>query len=77
MKNAIPGGLQHNLGSSEPFALTYSKARGDKVYDIDGNEYVDYLLDGGPIILGHHFEPLDAECGQAHFRAGPGGRADA
>lgn len=71
MKNAIPGGLQHNLGSSEPFALTYSKARGDKVYDIDGNEYVDYLLDGGPIILGHHFEPLDAEVVRLISEQGP------
>ncbi len=71
MKNATPGGLQHNLGSSEPFALTYSKAQEDKIYDIDGNEYVDYLLDGGPIILGHHFEPLDAEVIRLISERGP------
>jgi glutamate-1-semialdehyde 2,1-aminomutase len=71
MKAVVPGGLQHNLGSSEPFALTFSKANADKIYDIDGNEYTDYLLDGGPIILGHHFEPLDAEVIKLISVSGP------
>ncbi len=71
MKQVVPGGLQHNLGSSQPFALTYRMAAGDRIYDIDGNEYIDHLLDGGPILLGHHFEPLDAQVIQLISENGP------
>ena len=27
--------------------------KGSKIYDIDGNEYIDYVLSWGPLILGH------------------------
>lgn len=71
MVEVIPGGLQHNLGSTHPFALAFNKAKGDKVYDLDGNAYTDYLMDGGPIILGHHFEPLDKEVVKLITDQGP------
>ena len=71
MQEVVPGGLQHNLGISKPFALAYQSAKADKIYDIDGNEYTDYLMDGGPIILGHHFEPLDAEVVKLISERGP------
>jgi len=29
------------------------KAKGSKIYDVDGNEYVDFVLSYGPMILGH------------------------
>lgn len=29
------------------------RGRGSKIYDIDGNEYIDYVLSWGPLILGH------------------------
>jgi glutamate-1-semialdehyde 2,1-aminomutase len=29
------------------------KAKGSKLYDVDGNEYIDYVLSWGPLILGH------------------------
>lgn len=28
-------------------------AKGSRVYDVDGNEYIDYVLSFGPLILGH------------------------
>ena len=31
---------------------------GSRVWDVDGNEYIDYILAGGPIILGHNHEGL-------------------
>ncbi len=34
-----------------PICLTHGK--GARVYDIDGNEYIDYMLAYGPLILGH------------------------
>lgn len=32
------------------------KAKGSHVWDVDGNEYIDYSLGLGPIILGHNYE---------------------
>ncbi|MBU2600406.1 glutamate-1-semialdehyde 2,1-aminomutase [bacterium] len=33
--------------------LFISKAKGSKIFDVDGNEYIDYLSSFGPLILGH------------------------
>lgn len=51
-KEVIPGGVQHNLAFNYPFPLVFTKADGAKLYDIDGNEYYDFLQAGGPTILG-------------------------
>ena len=42
--NYIPGGVQHNLAFAYPFPLVFSEAHGAKLRDIDGNEYIDFLL---------------------------------
>ena len=44
----IPGGVQHNLAFNYPFPLVFTKAEGALLYDIDGNEYYDFLQAGGP-----------------------------
>lgn len=51
-KKVIPGGVQHNLAFNYPFPLVFTKASGAKLYDIDGNEYYDFLQAGGPTVLG-------------------------
>ncbi len=51
-KTVIPGGVQHNLAFNYPFPLVFVKAEGAKLYDIDGNEYYDFLQAGGPTVLG-------------------------
>lgn len=51
-KNRIPGGVQHNLAFNYPFPLVFTKAEGAKLYDIDGNEYYDFLQAGGPTLIG-------------------------
>ncbi len=51
-KTRIPGGVQHNLAFNYPFPLVFTKAEGNKLYDIDGNEYYDFLQAGGPTIIG-------------------------
>ncbi|HPR51463.1 MAG TPA: aminotransferase class III-fold pyridoxal phosphate-dependent enzyme [Deltaproteobacteria bacterium] len=58
-QDLIPGGVEHNLSQNKPFPLAMERAKGWRVWDVDGNEYVDYLMCGAPIILGHGFEPLD------------------
>jgi len=51
-KNAIPGGVQHNLAFNHPFPLAITKAEGAYLYDLDGNRYFDFLQAGGPTVLG-------------------------
>ena len=50
--DVIPGGVQHNLAFNYPFPLVFTKAEGNRLYDIDGNEYYDFLQAGGPTVLG-------------------------
>ncbi|MEE1066218.1 MAG: aminotransferase class III-fold pyridoxal phosphate-dependent enzyme [Acutalibacteraceae bacterium] len=57
-KGRIPGGVQHNLAFNYPFPLVFTKASGNKLYDIDGNEYYDFLQAGGPTIVGSNPESV-------------------
>lgn len=58
-KTLIPGGVNSpvrafkNVKMNPPFI---KKAKGSKLYDIDGNEYIDYVCSWGPMILGHNDE---------------------
>lgn len=46
---------------NHPHALFYTHGKGSRVYDVDGNEYLDFTLSQGPLILGHsHPEVLQA-----------------
>lgn len=38
-----------------------AKAKGSHIWDVDGNEYIDYRLAFGPIILGHADETVNAK----------------
>jgi glutamate-1-semialdehyde 2,1-aminomutase len=52
----IPGGVNSPVRAfravgGQPFFV--NKAKGSRVWDVDGNEYIDYVLTWGPAILGH------------------------
>ena len=55
-KQHIPGGVNspvrsfRGVGGSPPFI---ARAEGSRMYDIDGNSYIDYVQSWGPMILGH------------------------
>lgn len=51
-KASNSGGVQHNLAFNYPFPIVMTKAKGNKLWDIDGNEYFDFLQAGGPTIIG-------------------------
>lgn len=43
-------------------------ARGSKIHDLGGKEYIDYVLSWGPMILGHaHPDVIAAVCDAAHL----------
>ena len=57
-KNYIPGGVQHNLAFNYPFPIAVAKAEGAYMWDVDGNQYIDFLQAGGPTILGSNFSAI-------------------
>lgn len=70
-KGLIPGGVEHNLSQNKPFPLAMDRAKGYKMWDVDGNEYIDYLMCGAPIMLGHRFDPLDEKIIEIIREKGP------
>ncbi len=53
-KTITPGGIHSTQRNFKPFPLFFKKAHGSKVEDLDGNEYIDYHLGFGSVILGHN-----------------------
>src|SRR4030066_341522 len=55
-KKLIPGGVNSPVRAFKAVGGTpifIDRARGSKIYDVDGNFYIDYVLSWGPLILGH------------------------
>ncbi len=60
-KKFMPGGVNSpvrsysNVDCNPPFI---ARAKGSHIFDIDGNDYVDYVGSWGPMILGHAHEKI-------------------
>ncbi|MCC6144351.1 MAG: aspartate aminotransferase family protein [Candidatus Hydrogenedentes bacterium] len=55
----IPGGINSNVrANAEPFPLCFSHGKDAHIWDADGNEYIDYVLGQGPMLLGHTPRPV-------------------
>lgn len=55
-QKVMPGGVNSPVRAFKSVGLTpkfIDKAKGNKIYDIEGNEYLDYVGSWGPMILGH------------------------
>lgn len=56
-KQYIPAGVNSTARAVwsgwEPYPLYVAQGKGSRVTDIDGNEFIDYLLGLGPALLGH------------------------
>jgi len=70
-KKYIPGGVQHNLAFNYPFPLVITKAEGPYLYDIDGNQYIDFLQAGGPTLLGSNYAPVREKVIEVINECGP------
>jgi glutamate-1-semialdehyde 2,1-aminomutase len=53
-KKVMPGGISHNVHYFPPYPFFITKGRGSKIWDVDGNEYVDLWMGHYTHILGHH-----------------------
>jgi glutamate-1-semialdehyde 2,1-aminomutase len=52
----MPGGVNSPVRAFKAVGgspLFIQKAKGSRIYDVDGNAYIDYVLSWGPMILGH------------------------
>ena len=64
-KQVLGGAVGHDLRYSLPMPLYIQRGRGGRKWDIDGNEYVDFLMGNGALLLGH----ADPEVVEAISRA--------
>ena len=53
---SIPGGVNSPVRAFRAVGgnpVFIDRAKGSKIYDVDGNAYIDFVLSWGPLILGH------------------------
>ena len=63
-RRVVPGGI---YGHQAPrmvvpgaFPYFFERAEGCRVWDVDGNEYIDLMCSYGPIVLGHRHQKVEA-----------------
>ena len=73
----IPGGMygHQSAGPLPGVPPVYENGRGARVWDVDGNEYVDLMCSYGPVVLGHQHPAVEAaaaaQAARATARTGP------
>lgn len=63
-RHVMPGGVNSPVRAFKSVGVPpvyVERGQGSKIYDIDGNEYIDYICSWGPLIMGHaHPEVVQA-----------------
>jgi glutamate-1-semialdehyde 2,1-aminomutase len=68
-KRVLAGGVSSEFRKyNHPHALFYERAEGSRIYDVDGNEYIDFTLSQGPLILGHNHPHVNRRVDEAAQR---------
>ncbi|MDH5782800.1 MAG: aminotransferase class III-fold pyridoxal phosphate-dependent enzyme, partial [Candidatus Bathyarchaeota archaeon] len=52
-KRVFPAGVSYFIRHIEPYPFYTAKAKGSKLVDADGNEYIDFWMGHYTLILGH------------------------
>ena len=52
-KKFLPGGVDSPVRSYKPYPFFAERSEGPYIYDVDKNNYIDYCLAYGPLVLGH------------------------
>ena len=53
-RETFPSGITHDLRAFRPWPVYVERAAGARKWDVDGNEYVDYIGGHGALLLGHN-----------------------
>ena len=75
----IPGGMyghQNAAALPDDYPQFFARGRGCRIWDVDGNEYIDFMCSYGPVVLGHGAPEVEAAAERQRARAdcqnGPG-----
>jgi glutamate-1-semialdehyde 2,1-aminomutase len=75
----VPGGMYGHLNAARlpaDYPQFWARGEGARIWDVDGNEFVDLMCSWGPILLGHRHPTVDAAAKAAMGRGdvlnGPG-----
>ena len=58
----IPGGMYGHLDANrmpDAYPQFFARGKGGRVWDVDGNEYIDLMCSWGPVVLGHQHPVVD------------------
>lgn len=64
----FPSGVTHDARAFQPFPIYVQRAQGPRKWDVDGNEYVDYIGGHGALLLGHNRPEVVAAVQEAMTR---------
>ena len=68
-KRFLPAGVSYAIRHFEPYPFYTAKAKGSKLFDVDGNEYIDFWLGHTALILGHN-PPAVVEAVKSQLKNG-------
>ena len=68
-KKLMPGGVNSPVRAFQPYPFFTKCAKGSRLTDVDGKEYIDYCLAYGPLILGHA-NPVVIDAVRAQLECG-------
>ncbi len=63
-RELLPGGVSRNTVSRQPYPIYMQRGSGKHLWDLDGNEYLDFCMNYGPNLLGHSHPRITAAVGE-------------
>jgi glutamate-1-semialdehyde 2,1-aminomutase len=60
-QDCFPSGVTHDGRNAKPFPIYATEAKGTRKQDVDGNEYVDYVMGHGALLFGYGDKRVLAE----------------
>lgn len=60
-EKVLAGGMTHESRHVQPFPIAVERASGSRKWDVDGSEYIDFVMGHGALLLGHG-HPLVVEA---------------
>ena len=64
----FPSGVTHDNRYAQPFPLCMTHGAGPRKWDVDGNEYIDYVCGHGALLLGHSHPNIADAVAQQIYR---------
>ena len=70
-QKVIPGGMWGHMNAARlppEFPQYYSRAEGCRLWDVDGNEYIDFMCSYGPMVLGYNDPDVERAAAEQRRR---------